>query len=70
MQSAWQWRQALTLGSPGVVRLDLPPATLDASRPSLADLRLIVLRGRILLADPDLGTLFGHTSGAPVACRR
>jgi hypothetical protein len=39
-RSAWQWQQGVAIPAPGMVRLDLPPPTLDASRPDLADLRL------------------------------
>ena len=40
-RSAWQWEQGVVLPASGMVRLDLPPPTLDASRPDLADLRLV-----------------------------
>ncbi|MCX6876360.1 MAG: hypothetical protein NTW21_21505 [Verrucomicrobia bacterium] len=38
---AWQWEQAVQVPAAGMVRLDLPPPTLNASRPDLADLRLL-----------------------------
>ncbi len=39
--SAWQWRQDIIIPAAGMVRLDLPPPTLNASRADLADLRLL-----------------------------
>jgi hypothetical protein len=39
--TAWQWQQDVPIPAAGMVRLDLPPPTLDASRPDLADLRLL-----------------------------
>lgn len=39
--TAWQWEQPIVIETTGIARIDLPPATLDASQPSLADLRLI-----------------------------
>jgi len=39
--AAWKWEQAVTVEQPGLVRLELPPATLDASQPVLADLRVV-----------------------------
>jgi len=40
-RSAWQWQQSVQVPAAGMVRLDLPPPTLDASLPDLADLRLV-----------------------------
>lgn len=40
-RTAWLWEQTMEIKAPGVVRLDLPPATIDASQPSFADLRLL-----------------------------
>ena len=37
----WQWNQSLPVKEPGLVRVPLPPATLDVLRPGLADLRLL-----------------------------
>ena len=41
----WRWEQVVEVNTPGMTQLDLPPATLDASQPSLADLRLIAPDG-------------------------
>lgn len=41
----WRYVQALEVPSPGLVRIDLPPATLNAARPGLEDLRLIDATG-------------------------
>lgn len=38
--TAWQYAQPFDVAQPGLVRLELPPATLDAARADLADLRL------------------------------
>ena len=38
--SEWQQRQSIEVPAPGLVRVALSPATLDALRPSLEDLRL------------------------------
>ena len=38
--SEWQQRQSIEVSAPGLVKVALPPATLDALRPSLEDLRL------------------------------
>lgn len=43
--TAWRWEQVVDVTAPGMTQLDLPPATLDASQPSLADLRLIAPDG-------------------------
>ena len=37
----WQHRQEIRVPAPGLVKLDLPPETLDASRPGLEDLRVL-----------------------------
>lgn len=37
---AWQHTQSFEVASPGLVKISLPPATLDAARPALEDLRL------------------------------
>jgi hypothetical protein len=39
--SAWQWEQLVQVPQAGLVRVDLPPATLNASRPALADVRVL-----------------------------
>ena len=38
---AWKWEQPFEVSAAGVVRLDVPPATLDVALPSLADLRVL-----------------------------
>src|SRR4051812_27482155 len=42
----WKNRQSLSVDRAGVLRLVLPPATLDAARPGLDDLRLLDSTGR------------------------
>lgn len=42
----WKTRQPLAVERAGVVKLALPPATLDAARPGLEDLRLLDPAGR------------------------
>ena len=37
----WKWQQEFTVGSPGIMRLYLDPLVLDASQPSLGDLRIL-----------------------------
>lgn len=37
----WQHRQEVRVPAPGLLKLDLPPETLDASRPGLEDLRVL-----------------------------
>lgn len=37
----WRWTQSLEVKEPGLVRVPLPPATLDGLRAGLADLRLL-----------------------------
>lgn len=44
--SEWANRQALAVAAPGVTKLALPPATLDAARAGLEDLRLLDPAGR------------------------
>jgi hypothetical protein len=39
--TAWRWQQAAEVKTPGVWSIQLPPSTLDASQPTLADIRLI-----------------------------
>lgn len=41
----WRYQQALEVPAPGLVRVDLPPATLNAARRGLEDLRLIDATG-------------------------
>ncbi|MEQ1851927.1 MAG: DUF3999 family protein [Chthoniobacteraceae bacterium] len=41
----WRYRQALEVPAPGLVRVDLPSATLNAARSGLEDLRLIDATG-------------------------
>ena len=40
LPSDWQHEQRFEASAPGLVKLSLPPATLDAARPALEDLRL------------------------------
>ena len=40
LPSDWQHEQRLEVAAPGLVKLSLPTATLDAARPALEDLRL------------------------------
>ena len=52
----WAYRQELTVPEPGLVKLELPPATLDAARADLADVRLLEPQGRevpLLLERPQ-----------------
>jgi hypothetical protein len=42
----WQHRQALTVAAPGLVRVDLTPASFDAAGQGLEDLRVIDPAGR------------------------
>ena len=42
----WAHRQNLTVTAPGLVRVDLPPATFDAAGPNQEDLRIIDPSGR------------------------
>jgi hypothetical protein len=43
--SDWQFRQGLSVPGPGLIKLSLPPGTIDAARPDLADLRLVDASG-------------------------
>ncbi len=40
LPAEWQYAQQFTVSAPGLVKLNLPVATLDAARPALEDLRL------------------------------
>ena len=40
-RTAWQWQVPVEVGQPGMVRLELPPPVLDATRPDLGDLRVV-----------------------------
>ena len=54
----WQQRQLIEVPAPGLVKFALPPATLDALRPSLEDLRLADSSGNevsFLIERPALG---------------
>ena len=42
----WKYRQTVAIERPGLVKLTLPPATLDAARPALEDLRVLDVAGR------------------------
>ncbi len=44
--SQWRNRQSLPITHPGVIKIALPPSTLDACRPELVDLRLVDPAGR------------------------
>ena len=37
----WRYRQSLQIDAPGLIRVELPPETLDAARSGLEDLRLL-----------------------------
>ena len=53
----WAHRQSLPVAAPGLVRVDLPPATFDAAGPQQEDLRIVDPAGReiaSLLDDPPL----------------
>jgi hypothetical protein len=58
-QSAWEKRQALTITTPGPVRVALAPELLDAARVDLADLRLLAPDGGevpfAVLRQPPIG---------------
>lgn len=41
----WQYRQALSISAPGLVKLSLPPETLDAALAGLEDLRVLDASG-------------------------
>jgi hypothetical protein len=66
IQADWQFRQAVTVAAPGLVRVELPPATLDAARPGLEDLRLVDPTGR---ETPYLLVRSTHAAPAPFAVR-
>ena len=42
----WRFRQPLDVPAAGLIRIDLPPETLDAARPALEDLRLLDSAGQ------------------------
>ena len=44
----WKFRQSVDVATPGLVRLALPPETLDAAQPGAADLRLLDASGQEL----------------------
>lgn len=73
----WQHRQSLPVTAPGLVRVELPPATFDAAAAQQEDLRVVDANGReiaSLLDDPPVPqastlrpasfqvTLEGHTT--------
>ena len=63
--SSWSNRQTVIVALPGLARIELPPATLDAARPALEDLRLTDPSGR---ETPYLLTRADAQAGAdPVA---
>ncbi len=48
LPAAWQHAQPFDVASPGLVKISLPAATLDAARPALEDLRLYDASGNEL----------------------
>ena len=60
----WRFRQQLDVPAAGLVRLDLPPATLDAARPALEDLRLLDSAGQ------EVAFLIEQPATQPAAQRR
>ena len=59
--SEWKSEQTLVAPAAGLVRVDLPPATLDAARPGLEDLRLLDASGA------EVPFLVEHPTPAPAA---
>lgn len=41
LTTRWQWMAPFQVEQPGMVRLEIPPSVLDASRPDLGDLRIL-----------------------------
>jgi hypothetical protein len=39
--TAWQWEASFEVAEPGIVHLEVPPATLDVTKPDLGDLRIL-----------------------------
>ncbi len=62
--SEWRYRQPLDVPAAGLVRIDLPPATLDAARPALEDLRLLDSAGQ------EVAFLIEQPAPQPAAQRR
>ena len=60
----WRFRQPLDVPAASLVRIDLPPATLDAARPALEDLRLIDSAGQ------EVAFLIEQPAPQPAAQRR
>ncbi len=60
----WRFRQPLGVPAAGLIRLDLPPATLDAARPALEDLRLLDSAGQ------EVAYLIEQPTPQPAAQRR
>lgn len=60
----WKFRQSVPVERSGVIKLTLPPATLDATRPQLEDLRLLDPSGR------EISYLIQQASGATSAAMR
>jgi hypothetical protein len=44
--TAWQWEAPIEVKETGMIRLEVPPAVLDVSRPDLGDLRLLSPTGK------------------------
>ena len=62
--SEWRFQQPLNVPAAGLVRIDLPPATLDAARPALEDLRLSDSSGQ------EVAFLIEQPGPQPAAQRR
>jgi hypothetical protein len=55
----WQHRQSFNVAAPGLVRVELPPASFDSAGPRQEDLRIIDAAGReiaLLLDNPPIPT--------------
>ena len=46
IHTPWQWQAVFRVTEPGMVRLELPPEILDASRTDLGDLRIQPFSGK------------------------
>ncbi len=61
LPAAWPHTQDFTLAAPGLMKISLPPGTLDAARPALEDLRLYDDAGN------ELPFLITHPTPSPKA---